>query len=94
VYPGEVEEVLYLHPAVMEAGVVGLADDYRGERVVAYVALRPDAQASAEELIAHCKSNLTKYKVPSEIRFLPELPKTAVGKILHRSLRDLSQKSD
>jgi long-chain acyl-CoA synthetase len=94
VYPGEVEEVLYMHPAVMEAGVVGVADEYRGERVVAYVALRPDARATAEELLEHCKSNLTRYKVPSEIRFLPELPKTVVGKILHRSLRDLSQKSD
>jgi long-chain acyl-CoA synthetase len=89
VYPGEVEEVLYLHQAVMEAGVVGVSDAYRGERVVAYVALRSDAQATAEELIEHCKSNLARYKVPSEIRFLPELPKTAVGKILHRSLRDL-----
>jgi long-chain acyl-CoA synthetase len=89
VYPGEVEEVLYLHEAVMEAGVVGVSDTYRGERVVAYVALRPDAHATAEELIEHCKSNLARYKVPSEIRFLPELPKTAVGKILHRSLRDL-----
>jgi long-chain acyl-CoA synthetase len=74
---------------VMEAGVVGVSDAYRGERVVAYVALRSDAQATAEELIEHCKSNLARYKVPSEIRFLPELPKTAVGKILHRSLRDL-----
>jgi long-chain acyl-CoA synthetase len=90
VYPGEVEEVLYLHPAVMEAGVVGVSDAYRGERVLAYVALRPDAKATAEELIEHCKASLTRYKVPSEIRFLPELPKTAVGKMLHRSLRDLS----
>jgi len=90
VYPSEVEEVLYMHPAVREAGVIGVSDEYRGERVVAYVALRPEAQATAEDLIAHCKSNLTRYKVPGEIRFLPDLPKTAVGKILHRSLRDLS----
>jgi long-chain acyl-CoA synthetase len=93
VYPSEVEEVLYAHPAVLEAGVIGVRDDYRGERVLAYVALRPGAEASAEELIEHCGHQLARYKVPSEIRILAELPKTAVGKILHRALRKLDEDS-
>ena len=89
VYPSEVEEVLYSHPAVMEAGVIGVTDEYRGERVKAFVSLRPGMQASEEELLAHCRSGLARFKVPSEIQILPGLPKTAVGKILHRELREL-----
>jgi long-chain acyl-CoA synthetase len=89
VYPSEVEEVLYAHPAVMEAGVIGVADDYRGERVKAFVALRPRMTATPEELIEHCRAGLAKFKVPAEIAILAALPKTAVGKILHRSLRDM-----
>src|SRR5262249_33096538 len=64
VYPSEVEEVLYSHPAVMEAGVVGVPDEYRGERVRAYVSLRPGMEASVEELIDYCRSQLARYKVP------------------------------
>ena len=89
VYPSEVEEVLYTHPGVMEAGVIGVTDEYRGERVKAFVALRPGTQVTEEELIEHCKGQLARYKVPSEIEFLDGLPKTAVGKILHRSLREI-----
>jgi long-chain acyl-CoA synthetase len=89
VYPSEVEEVLYAHPAVMEVGVIGAPDDYRGERVVAYVALKPGLLTTEEELLLHCRSQLAKFKVPTEIRFLASLPKTVVGKILHRSLREL-----
>jgi long-chain acyl-CoA synthetase len=89
VYPSEVEEVLYSHPAVLEAGVIGVPDDYRGERVKAFVALRPGATATEEELLDHCGKGLAKYKVPSRIEFLESLPKTAVGKILHRSLREI-----
>ena len=89
VYPSEVEEVLYSHPAVMEAGVIGVSDDYRGERVKAFVALRSGMSVTAEELLEHCRQGLAKYKVPSEIVFLDALPKTAVGKILHRSLREM-----
>jgi long-chain acyl-CoA synthetase len=89
VYPSEVEEILYSHPAVMEAGVIGVAHDYRGEQVKAFVALRPGMTATEQELIEHCRAGLAKYKVPSEIEFLDGLPKTAVGKILHRSLRDI-----
>jgi len=93
VYPSEVEEVLYAHPAVLEAGVVGVRDDYRGEKVRAYVALKPGMNASVEDLVEHCRQQLARYKVPSEIRILAELPKTAVGKILHRTLRELDEDS-
>jgi long-chain acyl-CoA synthetase len=89
VYPLEVEEVLYGHPAVLEAGVVGVPDDYRGEKVKAYVALRQGMEVTAEELMDHCRTQLARYKIPSEIKILPALPKTAVGKILHRALREL-----
>jgi long-chain acyl-CoA synthetase len=89
VYPSEVEEVLYSHPAVMEAGVIGVNDEYRGERVKAFVALRPGMQASEDELLEHCRSGLARFKVPAEVQILPGLPKTAVGKILHRELREI-----
>ncbi|HUK90728.1 MAG TPA: long-chain fatty acid--CoA ligase [Blastocatellia bacterium] len=90
VYPGEIEEVLYAHPAVLEAGVVGVADEYRGERVRAYVALRHGMSATPSDILEHCKTQLTRYKVPAEIVILDNLPKTAVGKILHRALRDIA----
>lgn len=89
VYPSEVEEVLYSHPAVMEAGVIGVADDYKGERVKAFVSLKPGMNATESDLLDYCRKGLARFKVPTEIEFLPGLPKTAVGKILHRSLRDI-----
>ena len=87
VYPREVEEVLYGHPAVAEAAVVGRPDERLGEEVVAVVSLRPGAAATAEELIAFCRDRLAGYKCPREVRFLPELPKNATGKLLKRELR-------
>ncbi|HKS26936.1 MAG TPA: long-chain fatty acid--CoA ligase [Pyrinomonadaceae bacterium] len=94
VYPSEVEGVLYTHPAVMEAGVIGIADAYRGEAVKAFVVLKPGASATSEELIEHCKSGLAEFKVPGEIVFRESLPKTAVGKILHRVLREEEEAKD
>ncbi|HYN84368.1 MAG TPA: long-chain fatty acid--CoA ligase [Pyrinomonadaceae bacterium] len=88
VYPSEVEGVLYAHPAVMEAAVVGVPDAYRGEVVKACVVLRPGAAATAEELVEHCKSGLAEFKVPARVEIRESLPKTAVGKILHRVLRE------
>jgi len=88
VYPSEVEGELYTHPAVMEAGVIGIPDSYRGEAVKACVVLKSGATATAEELIAHCKLGLAEFKIPREIEFRESLPKTAVGKILHRVLRE------
>ncbi|MFJ9041297.1 class I adenylate-forming enzyme family protein [Streptomyces sp. NPDC102406] len=87
VWPREVEDVLYTHPAVREAAVVGIPDAYRGESVKAYVSLRPGADATAEELSAYCKERLAAYKYPREVEVLRELPKTASGKILRRELR-------
>ncbi len=87
VWPREVEDVLYSHPAVREAAVVGVPDSYRGESVKAYVSLRPDAAAGPDELAGHCKERLAAYKYPREIEILAELPKTTSGKILRRELR-------
>ncbi len=88
VYPREVEDVLYDHPAVREVSVLGVSDDYKGERVKAFVVLREGAQASQTELISFCRQHLLPYKVPVEIEFRQELPKTAIGKVLKRALRE------
>ncbi|MPY33186.1 long-chain fatty acid--CoA ligase [Streptomyces adustus] len=87
VWPREVEDVLYTHPAVREAAVVGVPDGYRGETVKAYISLRPGADADADTLTAYCKDRLAAYKYPRQVEILPELPKTASGKILRRELR-------
>lgn len=86
VYPKEVEEVLYRHPMVQEAAVVGIPDGYRGEAVKAFVVLKQGEECSAEELIALCRAHLTAYKVPRSVEFREALPKTTVGKILKRTL--------
>lgn len=87
VWPREVEDVLYTHPAVREAAVVGVPDTYRGETVRAYVSLRPGAEVAPDELGAYCKERLAAYKYPRQVEILAELPKTASGKILRRELR-------
>ncbi|MET7287077.1 long-chain fatty acid--CoA ligase [Streptomyces sp. NPDC005573] len=87
VYPREIEEVLYGHPAVAEAAVIGRPDDRLGEEVVAVVSFHPGRQAAPEELIAHCKERLAAYKYPREVRVLQELPKGPTGKILKKELR-------
>ncbi|MFF7355493.1 class I adenylate-forming enzyme family protein [Streptomyces filipinensis] len=87
VWPREVEDVLYTHPAVREAAVVGVPDGYRGETVKAYISLRPGADAAPDELAVYCKERLAAYKYPRQVEILPDLPKTASGKILRRELR-------
>ena len=87
IYPADIEEVLYAHPAVAEAAVVGRPDKIFGEIPEAFVALKPGASASIEELMALCKSELAYFKVPKNIYFLEELPKGPTGKILRRDLR-------
>ncbi|WP_432144882.1 AMP-binding protein [Streptomyces sp. bgisy084] len=87
VWPREVEDVLYSHPAVREAAVVGVPDAYRGESVKAYVSLRPGASPEPAELAAYCKERLAAYKYPRAVEILAELPKTTSGKILRRELR-------
>jgi long-chain acyl-CoA synthetase len=86
IYPREIEEVLYTHPAVQEAVVVGVPDEYRGETVKAFLVLKPGHSATANELEAHCRKQLAAYKIPRLIEFRESLPKTAVGKILRRVL--------
>jgi long-chain acyl-CoA synthetase len=88
VWPREVEDVLYTHPAVREAAVVGVADAYRGESVKAYVSARPGQVADPDDLVAYCKERLAAYKYPRVVEVLAELPKTVSGKILRRELRD------
>jgi long-chain acyl-CoA synthetase len=88
VYPREVEEVLYRHPAVMEAAVIGIPDEYWVEKVHAVIALKKGQEAPAEEIIAFCKKNIAGYKTPKSIEFVDALPKNAAGKILKRELRD------
>jgi len=87
VWPREVEDVLYDHDSVLEAGVVGIPDSYRGETVKAYVSLRTGHSVDPDELIAYCRSRLAAYKYPRQIEIVDEIPKTATGKILRRELR-------
>ncbi|MFS8665642.1 MAG: long-chain fatty acid--CoA ligase, partial [Limnochordales bacterium] len=86
IYPREVEEVLFMHPAVKEAAVVGVPDPYRGETVKAFVVLKEGQEATAAELIAHCRQHLAPYKVPRLLEFRSDLPKSLVGKVLRRVL--------
>jgi long-chain acyl-CoA synthetase len=88
VYPREVEEVLYQHPAVKEGVVIGVPDDYAGERIKAFVVLREGAQTAEAEIIAFLRERLTRYKVPSAVEIRAELPKSMIGKILRRALRE------
>jgi long-chain acyl-CoA synthetase len=92
VFPREVEELLYQHPAVQEGVVVGVPDVYAGERVKAYVVLKAGATATEEEIIAFLRERLTRYKVPAIVEFRAELPKTMIGKILRRALREEAER--
>ena len=92
VVPREVEEVLFEHPKVQEAVAAGIPDSYRGESVKAYVVLKAGQTATADELIAFCKERLAHYKVPRQIEFRSELPKTMVGKFLRRVLVEEEKK--
>ncbi|MBM3553932.1 MAG: long-chain fatty acid--CoA ligase [Alphaproteobacteria bacterium] len=90
VYPREVDEVLFTHPEVGEAAAVGVPDSYYGETVHAYVALRAGAKANADDLIAHCRTSLARYKVPSRVHLVDALPRTTVGKVDKNALRKLA----
>jgi acyl-CoA synthetase (AMP-forming)/AMP-acid ligase II len=93
VFPAEVEAIMYRHPAVAEVGVVGVPDPYRGEDVMAFVVLRPEAREKVTEqaLVQWCRSEMAVYKAPRQIRFIDALPKTASGKVLKRALRDAAR---
>ena len=88
VYPSDVESVLYSHPSVRLAAVIGIPDAYHGETVKACIALKPGATATSEEIVAFCRQGLTEYKVPRTVEIRDTLPMSAVGKILYRVLRD------
>jgi long-chain acyl-CoA synthetase len=94
VWPRDVEDVLYQHPAVRQAAVVGVPDDYRGETVLAYLSLKPDTAATPAELVAHCREKLAVYKVPRTVEILDELPATVTGKLLRRELRDRAARTN
>ncbi|HVE62747.1 MAG TPA: AMP-binding protein [Mycobacteriales bacterium] len=86
IYPSEVEEVLFTHPDVADAVVVGLPDKYRGETVKAYVVPKPGKTLFEKDILRHCEASLTAYKVPKAVEFREELPRTVVGKVLRRVL--------
>jgi long-chain acyl-CoA synthetase len=88
VYPKEIDEILFEHPDIVEACAVGIPDEKRGEAVKAYVVKRPESILTENEVILFCKEKLTGYKVPGQVEFIDELPKSAIGKILRRELRD------
>jgi long-chain acyl-CoA synthetase len=88
IWPAEVEQCLYRHPAVMEAAVYGISHTEKGEIVKAAIVLKPNTDTTAEQIKNFCRDHLAVYKVPSEVAFLENLPKSATGKILKRILRD------
>ncbi|WP_258871604.1 AMP-binding enzyme, partial [Halobacillus trueperi] len=88
IYPREVEEVLYEHSEIQEAVVVGVPDPYRGETVKAFIVKKQGSEITEDELNEYCRKNIASYKVPRLYEFRDELPKTAVGKILRRTLID------
>jgi len=88
VFPNEIENVIVDHPGVLECGVIGIPDEQRGEAIKAFV-VKKDISLTEAELIAHCKKNLTPYKIPSSITFIQSLPKTNIGKVLRRALKHL-----
>ncbi|MBC2713868.1 MAG: long-chain fatty acid--CoA ligase [Desulfobacteraceae bacterium] len=89
IYPVELDNVLFDHPGILEACTIGVPDEYRGETVKAFIVPKKGEQLTAEEVIAYCKKNMAAYKIPKKIEFVEELPKSAVGKILRRELRDM-----
>ncbi|GLY85378.1 class I adenylate-forming enzyme family protein [Actinoallomurus iriomotensis] len=93
IWPREVEDVLYEHPAVREAAVVGVPDPYRGETVRAFVSLRPGATATEAELRDFCRARMAVYKAPAQVLIEDDLPKSVTGKILRRELRDAPARS-
>ena len=92
VYPNEVEEVIVDCEGVLECCVIGVADEHSGEVVKAYV-VRKDMTLTTEQIIVHCRTQLTAYKIPRQVEFRDELPKTNVGKILRRALKEETQKT-
>lgn len=92
IYPRDIEEVLYTHPKILEAAVAGIRDPHRGETLKAYIVVKQGETLTEEEVLEYCKANLAAYKVPKLVEFRAELPKTMVGKVLRRILREEEEK--
>ena len=93
IFPRDIEELLYEHPGVLEAAVVGVPDPKMGEEVVAYITPRGEPVVTEEDILSFCRERLAKYKTPKYVKFIPALPKNAIGKILKKDLREMA-KSD
>jgi long-chain acyl-CoA synthetase len=96
VFPAEVEDLLYRHPAIKEAAIIGISDPYRGETPKAFIILKQEyaGKITEEEILEWCKENMAAYKRPRSIEFRQELPKSAAGKILRRILTEEEQKRE
>jgi len=92
IYPREIDEVLYEHPKILEACAIGIPDEYRGETVKAFVVVAPGAALTEEEVKTYCREKLAAYKVPRFVEFMNELPKSAIGKIMRKDLREMELK--
>jgi long-chain acyl-CoA synthetase len=88
IYPADVEAVLFEHPKIREAAVIGVPDEYRGESVKAYVVLKEGEAATAEEIIEFCRERMAAYRVPRTVEFRDDLPKSMIGKVIRRELRE------
>lgn len=91
IYPREIDDLLYTHPAVASAAVIGVPDELYGEQVVAFVVLKADKDATAEEIILFCRTHLADFKCPKEVYFLDEIPKGPTGKLLKRELAKMAE---
>jgi long-chain acyl-CoA synthetase len=88
VYPRDVEEVLYEHPKVKTAAVIGIPDEYRGEKVKAYIVLKEGQNVTEEEIMKFCEEKIATFKVPKLVEFRDSLPMTSVGKVLRKALKE------
>ena len=94
VYPREVDEVLFAHPKILEACAIGVPDSHFGERVKAYVVLKPDQYVTEQEIIDYCRERMANYKAPKVVEFIDKLPKSEIGKILRKGLVEMHNKKD
>ena len=88
IYPAEVENALFQHPAVADAAVIGIPSEQWGETVLAFLVLQGDEKPTTEDLIEHCRAHLAGYKLPRQIKFMDALPRNASGKVLKNQLRE------
>jgi long-chain acyl-CoA synthetase len=89
IYPVELDDVLMGHPKILEACTIGIPHEYRGETVKAFIVIKKGEELTENDVVRYCKENLAAYKVPKIIEFIDELPKSAVGKILRRKLKEI-----